>query len=70
MVGVEMKRHKKQVWVPVCEWKLEDGDVNKWESACGEHFLFHDSSPVYNGFKFCPYCGKRCACSNDLQKGK
>ena len=30
-----------------------------WESECNKKgFSFNEGSPVDNGFKFCPYCGR------------
>ena len=42
-----------------CEWHLDDGEANAWESSCGDVFFFENGDPSLNGFKFCPYCGKR-----------
>ena len=42
-----------------CLW-TEDNDI-KWDTACGESFVFDDGGPYENGFIFCCYCGKRLA---------
>ena len=39
-----------------CEWIDDDGT---WESKCGNAFTFNDNGPIYNGFKYCPYCGNK-----------
>ena len=40
-----------------CTWiATEEG---QWESTCGNAFEFNDDGPDENGFKYCPYCGKR-----------
>lgn len=41
-----------------CEWQEEDGG-GPWESWCGHLFEFNSDGPKENGFRFCPYCGKR-----------
>ena len=40
-----------------CKW-TEDNDGNH-DTECEQKFAFIDAGPVENGFKFCPYCGKR-----------
>jgi hypothetical protein len=40
-----------------CHWQQnEDGC---WDTDCGNAFEFNDGSPIYNGFKCCPYCGEK-----------
>jgi hypothetical protein len=40
-----------------CHWaQNEDG---WWNTDCGDAFEFTDGSPIYNGFKCCPYCEKK-----------
>jgi hypothetical protein len=39
-----------------CEWTLDVCDC-KWDSACGESWVFNDGGPVENCVKFCQGCG-------------
>ena len=42
-----------------CRWKyVEDG---YWHTSCGEDWCFPEGSPVDNGLKYCPICGKRAS---------
>ncbi len=43
----------------VCFWEeVDDGEC--YESSCNKkEFQFNDGNPQDNGFKFCPYCGKK-----------
>lgn len=41
-----------------CDWQEEDGN-GPWMTTCGNSFEFTDGGPEANGFKFCPYCGKK-----------
>jgi hypothetical protein len=44
-----------------CLWSRQEPyfDFEIWDSACGKTFYFYDGKgPHYNGFKYCPYCGK------------
>lgn len=43
----------------VCEWKLFDEETNAYNTTCGGAFWFNDGSPKDNGFKYCPYCGRK-----------
>lgn len=43
----------------VCEWKLFDEETNAYNTTCGGAFWFNDVSPKDNGFKYCPYCGRK-----------
>ena len=40
----------------VCTWK-EDDDGH-WHTDCNGMFTLFDGTPVENGMKYCPYCGK------------
>ncbi len=40
-----------------CKW-TEDED-NGWHSSCGESTALIYDAPIADGFKFCPYCGKK-----------
>ena len=52
------------LWIPAheivkngcCDW--EENENGYWDSDCGNAFGFTDGSPIYQGFKYCPYCGK------------
>ena len=42
--------------IKTCEW--EQNEDGWWNTDCNNAFQFTDGSPIYNEFKFCPYCGK------------
>ena len=41
-----------------CCWRHDDAH-GKWDTDCGNGFHFESGGPEENGFKNCPYCGKR-----------
>ena len=44
---------------PECEWKLEDAEGNLYATGCENRQLIFEGTPEENGYKYCPYCGKR-----------
>ncbi|CAI1169689.1 Uncharacterised protein [Serratia liquefaciens] len=40
-----------------CVWTYDEHDY-KWDSGCGEAWMFSDGGPTENGVKFCQSCGK------------
>jgi len=49
---------------PVCRWTNAQDDSGWWTAGCStrekpHEFVFNDEGPVENGFKHCPYCGRR-----------
>ena len=40
-----------------CTWT--EGEDGVWDTQCGHRFGFNDGGPTANGFKNCPYCGKK-----------
>ncbi|HEI9849576.1 TPA: hypothetical protein SLN67_002611 [Serratia marcescens] len=40
-----------------CQWTFDEHD-SKWDSGCGEAWMFCDGGPTENGVKFCQNCGK------------
>jgi hypothetical protein len=41
-----------------CEWRFDDDwDSPKWETACGQAFVFINGGPEENHARFCHYCG-------------
>jgi hypothetical protein len=44
---------------PECKW-TEDADGN-WFTGCGEAHVFYTGTPMNNGYRWCPYCGKKVA---------
>ena len=43
----------------VCEWKLEDEEDNLYLTGCQKRKLIFEGTPKENGYRYCPYCGKR-----------
>jgi len=39
-----------------CAWTYDDADY-KWDSACGESWVFNDDGPAENNARFCQGCG-------------
>jgi len=46
-----------------CSWQIPsttlEKEYNLWGTDCGNTYQFYDGGPETNGYKFCPYCGKR-----------
>ena len=43
----------------VCEWTyVDDGYGDRWETQCGEAFIFEVETPKGHGYNYCPKCGK------------
>lgn len=42
-----------------CEWKLEDEEANLYVTKCEQRQLIFEGTPTENGYKFCPYCGRK-----------
>lgn len=40
-----------------CQWTFDEHD-SKWDSGCGEAWMFCDGGPTENGVRFCQSCGK------------
>lgn len=49
--GVEQKSE--------CEWKLEDSEQNLYVTECENRHLIFEGTPEENGYKYCPYCGRK-----------
>jgi hypothetical protein len=48
--------------IETCAWRVEADwlfENERYETSCGEAFVFETGTPKENGFTFCPYCGKR-----------
>ena len=43
----------------VCEWKLEDKEANLYLTGCQQRQLIFEGTPKENGYRYCPYCGKK-----------
>ena len=42
-----------------CEWKLEDSESNLYVTECENRQLIFEGTPEENGYKYCPYCGRK-----------
>ena len=49
-----------------CVWRILEAEYCVWETGCGEAFQFFPEmpTPVDNGFRFCPYCGRSIVVSD------
>lgn len=53
-----------------CEWKLEDSESNLYVTACENRQLIFEGTPEENGYKYCPYCGRKIKRGGELpEKG-
>lgn len=41
------------------EWKLEDLESNLYVTGCENRQLIFEGTPEENGYKYCPYCGRK-----------
>ena len=39
-----------------CDW--QENDIGWWDTDCNNAHVFIEDGPIWNEFKFCPYCGK------------
>ena len=54
----------------ICEWQEPDVmSEGIWETDCGNAHEFFVDGPVENGYKFCPYCGRRIVVVFDDERG-
>lgn len=42
-----------------CEWKIEDSESNLYVTECENRQLIFEGTPEENGYKYCPYCGRK-----------
>ena len=42
-----------------CEWELEDVESNLYATGCKNRELIFEGTPEENGYKYCPYCGRK-----------
>ena len=42
---------------PRCVW--EEDENGTWETSCEHLYEFNDAGPGWNGFNYCPFCGKK-----------
>lgn len=54
-----MKPKKTMLILPEkCKW-IFDVDTGHYDTACARAFIFNDGEVKGNGFRFCPFCGKK-----------
>jgi ssDNA-binding Zn-finger/Zn-ribbon topoisomerase 1 len=50
----------------VCLWKyVYDEYGDRWETNCGEAFIFEIATPKEHGYNYCPKCGRPMEQSQD-----
>lgn len=54
---MEMK-HKPRKRVYVCKW-TEEENGEYWSTSCGADHCFISDTPEANGYRYCPYCGRK-----------
>ena len=42
-----------------CKWKLEDAEGNLYATECKNRKLIFEGTPKENGYRYCPYCGRK-----------
>jgi hypothetical protein len=44
-----------------CKWTKETDDWGDphYFTVCGQGFDFSEGTPAENGFRYCPFCGRR-----------
>ena len=43
----------------VCVWTKSDDDNMYYQSSCGGDYEAYENVPTFDGFDFCPFCGKK-----------
>jgi hypothetical protein len=43
-----------------CEWKYDE-EEDYYETSCGHLQIIMGGTPTENGYRFCPYCGRKIA---------
>jgi len=44
-----------------CGWREESAESKYWETGCDQKFTVTTGTPLENGMRFCPFCGKLIA---------
>ena len=42
-----------------CKWHLEDAEGNLYATECENRRLIFEGTPKENGYRQCPYCGRK-----------
>lgn len=42
-----------------CKWNLEDAEGNLYATECENRQLIFEGTPKENGYRYCPYCGRK-----------
>lgn len=43
----------------MCKWRLCDEEANVYDTSCRNPHILIESTPKENGYRYCPYCGKK-----------
>lgn len=57
--AIEIVKSSEQEQKSECEWKLEDEESNLYVTGCENRQLIFEGTPEENGYKYCPYCGRK-----------
>lgn len=57
--AIEIVKSSEQEQKSECEWKLEDAESNLYVTGCENRQLIFEGTPEENGYKYCPYCGRK-----------
>ena len=56
---IVLRKYEENKADDVCEWKFEDEEANLYLTGCQQRQLIFDGTPKENGYRYCPYCGKK-----------
>ena len=57
--NIILRKYEQNTFDDVCEWKLEDEEANLYLTGCQQRQLIFEGTPKENGYRYCPYCGKK-----------
>lgn len=57
--AIEIVKSSEQEQKSECEWKLEDSESNLYVTECENRRLIFEGTPKENGYRYCPYCGRK-----------
>ena len=56
---IVLRKYEENTSDDVCKWKLEDEETNLYLTGCQQRQLIFEGTPKENGYRYCPYCGKK-----------
>ena len=56
---IVLRKYEENTSDDVCKWKFEDEEDNLYLTGCQQRQLLFEGTPKENGYRYCPYCGKK-----------